>query len=168
MPEVFDANFTYEKDVRIRYKSRYGTNDPFRYGYMYALDIILFAVIFMYSASTPLIHLFGFLYFYSKFYSTGYSFLVFHKKEETYSNLRMIEKVCEYIVTCMILIIFLIGVTLMFAGQYSSVLILYFWEGVIIYIQSREPTGSIHLKDYYTDDQLRSQDRTQYIREWKA
>ena len=80
VPEVFDANFTYEKDVRIRYKSRYGTNDPFRYGYMYALDIILFAVIFMYSASTPLIHLFGFLYFYSKFYSTGYSFLVFHKK----------------------------------------------------------------------------------------
>lgn len=49
----------------------------------------------------------------------------------------MIEKVCEYIVTCMILIIFLIGVTLMFEGQYSSVLILYLWEGVIIYIQSQ-------------------------------
>ena len=55
----------------------------------------------------------------------------------------------------------------MFAGQYSSVLILYFWEGVMIYILSRETSGAIHLRDYYTDDQLRTQDKTQYIREWK-
>ena len=67
----------------------------------------------------------------------------------------------------MILVIFLIGVTLMFAGQYSSVLILYLWEGVIIYIVSREITGAIHLRDYYTDDLIRTQDRTQTIREWK-
>ena len=162
-----DANFTYEKDTKIRYKSRYGTNDPFRYGYMYSLDIIMFAVIFMYSASTPLIHFFGFLYFFSKFYTSGYTLVVFHKTEETCSNLRMIEKVCDYITIALLLVIFLIGVTLMFAGQYSSVLILYLWEGVIIYISSREVTGAIHLRDYHTDDLLRTQDRTQYVREWK-
>lgn len=37
----------------------------------------------------------------------------------------------------MILIIFLIGITLMFEGQYPSVLILYFWEGVILYMMFR-------------------------------
>ena len=31
----------------------------------------------------------------------------------------------------------------------------------------KENTGAGHLKDYYTDDQLLSQDRTQIIREWK-
>lgn len=134
---------------------------------MYSLDIIMFAMIFMYSASTPLIHFFGFLYFYTKFYTTGYTLVVFHKKEETCSNLRMIEKVCDYINVVLILVIFLIGVTLMFAGQYSSVLILYLWEGVIIYIISKEITGSIHLRDYHTDDKIRTEDRAQYIREWK-
>lgn len=89
-PEVFDSNFTYEKNEKVRHKSKYGTNDTFRYGYMYSLDIILFAVIFMYSASTPLIHLFGFAYFYVKFYIAGYTLVVFHKYEETCSNTRII------------------------------------------------------------------------------
>lgn len=131
------------------------------------MDIILFAVIFMYSASTPLIHLFGFAYFYVKFYMSGYTLVVFHKYEEACSNLRMIEKVCDYINTVMVLMIFLIGISLMFEGQYPSVLILYFWEGVILYLMFRESSGSSFLKDYYTDDLLRSHDMTQYIRDWK-
>ena len=134
---MFDANFTYEKNNKLRHRSKYGTNDPFRYGYMYSLDIILFAVIFMYSASTPLIHVFGFAYFYGKFYATGYTLIVFHKYEETCSNLRIIEKVCDYITIFVVMVIFLIGITMMFEKQYSSVLILYFWEGVILYMMFR-------------------------------
>lgn len=76
-------------------------------------------------------------YFYVKFYATGYTLVVFHKYEEACSNVRMIDKVCDYITTVMILIIFLIGITLMFEGQYPSVLILYFWEGVILYLMFR-------------------------------
>lgn len=64
----------------------------------------------------------------------------------------------------MILIVFLIGITLMFEGQYPSVLILYFWEGVILYMMYRDSYGSLFMKDYYTDDLLRSHDMTQYIR----
>ena len=166
-PEVFDSNFTYQKNEKVRHKSKYGTNDTFRYGYMYSLDIILFAVIFMYSASTPLIHLFGLAYFFCKFYTSGYTLVVFHKYQECFSNLRMIEKVCDYITIVMILIIFLIGITLMFEKQYPSVLILYFWEGVILYMMYRQGSTSSFMKDYYTDDLLRSNDLTQYIRRWK-
>lgn len=79
----------------------------------------------------------------------------------------MIEKVCDYITIVLILVIFFIGVTMMFAGQYSSVLILYLWEGVIIYISSRETNGAAHLRDYHTDDLLKRTDRNEFIKEWK-
>lgn len=132
---------------------------------MYSLDIIVFAVIFMYSASTPLIHFFGFVYFYGKIYVAGYTLVVFHKYEETCSNLRIIEKACDYLTIIMVLMIFLIGISLMFDGQYSSVLILYFWEGVILYFMYKDRGQSF--KDYYTDDLLRNHDITQNIKEWK-
>jgi hypothetical protein len=79
--DVFNSNINYEKNTEVRHKSKYGTNDPFRYGYYYSLDIIIFAMIFMYSASSPLIHFFGFLYYFSKFYMYGYTLVVFHKYE---------------------------------------------------------------------------------------
>jgi hypothetical protein len=74
-----DVNLTYEKNTQLRHHSKYGTNDIYRYGYMYSLDIIVFTIIFMYSASTPLIHFFGFVYFYGKYYVAGYTLVVFHK-----------------------------------------------------------------------------------------
>lgn len=112
--EVFHSNFTYQKNTLVRHKSRYGTNDPFRYGYFYAQNILVFAIIFMYSASCPLIHFFGFVYFFCCYYMSGYTITVFHKYGETCSNMRLLETVCEYIQIIMISIIFLIGITMMF------------------------------------------------------
>lgn len=77
--EVFHSYFTYLKNTLVRHKSKYGTNDPFRYGYFYSLNILFFTVIFMYSASCPLIHMFGVLYFYSMLLLYTYSLSVFHK-----------------------------------------------------------------------------------------
>jgi len=79
--EVFHSYFTFLKNNLVRHKSRYGTNDPFRYGYFYCLNVVIFAVIFMYSSSCPLIHFFGFLYFYSMLYLYGYTLSAFHKTE---------------------------------------------------------------------------------------
>lgn len=67
----------------------------------------------------------------------------------------------------MIGIIFLIGTTMMFQSQYSSVLILYFWEGVILYLIAKDANRSGFLKDYYTDEELKTADLTPIIREWR-
>lgn len=77
--EVFEANLTYQKDTLVRHKSKFGTVYPFRYGYLYSLNVLMFAIIFMYSASCPLIHFFGFIYFISMLYLYGYQLSVFHK-----------------------------------------------------------------------------------------
>lgn len=67
----------------------------------------------------------------------------------------------------MIGIIFLIGTTMMFQSQYSSVLILYFWEGVILYLIAKDANRTGFLKDYYTDEELKTADLTPIIREWR-
>ena len=85
-------------------------------------------------------------------YLYGYTLTVFHKSEETCSNLRLLEQACDYIQYIMIGIIFLIGITMMFQSQYSSVLILYFWEGVILWLITRDANRTGFLKDYYTDE----------------
>jgi len=54
--------------------------------------------------------------------------------------------------------IFLMGTTMMFESQYSSVLILYFWEGVILWIMFNSRNSSHFLKDYVTDEQLKTSD----------
>jgi len=50
------------------------------------------------------------------------------------------------------------GTTMMFESQYSSVLILYFWEGVILWIMFNSRNSSHFLKDYVTDEQLKTSD----------
>ena len=79
--------------------------------------------------------------------------------------MRIVEKACDYLALIMVLVIFLIGISLMFDGQYSSVLILYFWEGVILYLMYKDKGQSF--KDYFTDDLLRNHDITPHIKEWK-
>ena len=112
--EVFQVDFTFEKNTRIRHMSKYGTNDPFRYGYLYALNIIVLAMVLMYSASTPLIHFMACCLFYAQSYLYGYSLTVFHRYEETSSNLRLIERVCDYLMYFMYGVMFLIGISLLF------------------------------------------------------
>lgn len=78
-PDVYNSRLFYEKCTLIKHKSRFGTNDPFRYGYSYANDVIVISVILLYSTSNPLIHFFGLAYFYVKFYLSSYTLVVFHK-----------------------------------------------------------------------------------------
>jgi len=49
-------------------------------------------------------------------------------------------------------VIFLLGITMMFSADYSSVLILYFWEGVIIWLMLTNKNECTFLRDYYTDE----------------
>lgn len=160
--------FTYEKNTRIRHKSKYGTNDPFRFGYSYSNDVIILALILMYSASSPLIHLFGLMYFLSKFYLNGYTIILFHQYEETCSNLRILDTVCEYIQTIMLIVIFIFGVTMMFAKQYSNVLILYISIGVFIWLMKNEKEYIPTLKDYFSDEELSHHDLTDIVELWKT
>lgn len=88
--DLFESRLTYQKLIEVKHQSKYAINDTFRYGYSYALDFIVIAVILLYSCSNPLIHFFGFLNFYTKFYLNGYTLAVFHKYEECCSNMRMI------------------------------------------------------------------------------
>jgi hypothetical protein len=132
--DVFESRLSYHKMVEVKHKSQFAINDTFRYGYSYALDFIVLSVILLYSCSNPLIHFFGIIYFYTKFYLNGYTLTVFHKYEECCSNMRLIEKVISMITIMVVIWIFLTATLMVFENTYSNVLILYIFMGAIIYL----------------------------------
>lgn len=56
---------------------------------------------------------------------------------------------------------------MMFESQYPSVLILYFWEGVILYLIYYNKNTPHFLRDFSTDDELKKMDLTEVVQAWE-
>jgi hypothetical protein len=133
----------------VKRKPKYGRNDTFRIGSAYSTTFIILAVVLIYSVSCPLIHFFGFFFFYTKMYLDTFTISVFHE-EEISSNLRLLEKVIQSIAIMVGVWIFLTATSLTFSSNYSNSIILYIYFGLIIYYAAiLAKVGSF--KDYQTD-----------------
>jgi len=69
----------YDKQTRVKRLPKYGRNDTFRLGYSYSIVFIILSVVLLYSVSCPLIHFFGFIFFYIKLHIDAFTIAVFHE-----------------------------------------------------------------------------------------
>lgn len=77
--DCFESSLWYDKQTRVKRKAKYGRNDTYRLGYAYSLHFMILSVVLIYSVSCPLIHLFGFIFFYSRMYMDTFTINVFHE-----------------------------------------------------------------------------------------
>lgn len=164
--DCYEASLWYDKVTKVKHKAMYGRNDNYRLGYSYSLAFMVLAIVVIYSVSCPLIHFFGFLYFFSRMYLDTYSIVVFYKGEEQCSNLRILEKVIQVISVLIGFWVFLTATSMIFSSNYSNAIVLYIFCGLVIYyaaILSKVAS----LKDSRSDEMIAKGDIRPIVEKWK-
>lgn len=163
--DCLESGLWYEKVTRVKRLAMYGQNDSFRLGENYSVHFIILTVVLLYSVSCPLIHCFGFLYFYTKLYLDTYTITVFHE-EESVSNMKLIERVIQSIAFMVSAWIFLTATSLTFSKNYSNSIILYIFFGLVIYY-AFTLSKVASLKDPETDYIINNKNIESAIQEWR-